>query len=72
MQLQLLHKRSRHLAPMKPAVGMVNDVVAVIVGLGVVRASQAVVCELVVVAGSIRVYKDVLAPARRSNTSRAR
>jgi hypothetical protein len=33
MQLELLHKRSRQLAPVQPAVGVVDDVVAVIVAV---------------------------------------
>lgn len=64
MQLQLLHERCGQLAPVQATVGMVDDVVAVIVGLRVVGAGKAVVCELVIITWTVWVNKDVLAPVK--------
>jgi len=63
MLAQLLSESSRQLTPVEPAVGMVKDMVAIIVGLAIVRACQAVERESEIIPGMFRTYKDVLAPA---------
>lgn len=61
MQLQLLYECGGQFAPVQPAVGVVDYVIAIVVRPAVIWTCQAVIGQLVIIRWSRWVDKDVLA-----------